>query len=549
MKFGSVPVDRAAGSVLAHTLRVPGGRVLKKGRVLSGADAAALAAAGLREVTVATLEPDDVAEDAAAAAVAAVAAGAGVRADAASTGRCNLRATQRGLLRIDRARIDRLNLVDESMTLACLEPHALVEAGTMVATVKVIPFSVPSAVLERCLAICREEPALLRVAALRPRRAGLILTELPGTRGAVLDRAAASQRTRLAALDSTIAREIRCAHEPGRVAAAIRELADEGHDPILLLGASAMVDRGDVIPAALEAAGGRILHMGMPVDPGNLLLLGELGDTPVVGIPGCARSLRPSGFDWVLERLVAGVPVSREDVTAMGVGGLLQEAPGRPQPREGERPGSAPAGPQVGAIVLAAGQSRRMGARNKLCAEVEGKPMVAWVVDHVAAAGVGPVVVVTGHEAHAVREALAGRDVVFAHNPDFASGMSTSLRSGLEALEGPVDAALVCLGDMPWVLPEHIAAVLAAFDPRGERPICAPVHERKRGNPVLWPARYFPELLRLEGDRGARSLLDRHADEVTWVALDDDGVNLDADTPDALEALRACGLRAGRTEG
>jgi molybdenum cofactor cytidylyltransferase len=164
--------------------------------------------------------------------------------------------------------------------------------------------------------------------------------------------------------------------------------------------------------------------------------------------------------------------------------------------------------------------------------------VVACAVDALLASPARPVVVVTGHEAERVRAALAGRDVRFAHNPAFEAGLSASLRAGLAALGGEVDAALVCLGDMPLVRAEHAAALIAAFEASGRRAICAPRFEERRGHPVLWPARYFAELAALRGDAGARDLLDARAGEVCYVPVGDAGVVLDVDTPEALAALQ-----------
>ena len=189
---------------------------------------------------------------------------------------------------------------------------------------------------------------------------------------------------------------------------------------------------------------------------------------------------------------------------------------------------------RVGAVVLAAGLSRRMGEANKLLAAVDGAPMIARCVDAVLASSARPVVVVTGHEAARVRGALADRELVFAHNPEPGAGLSASLRTGIAALDEKVDGALVCLGDMPWVRPEHLEALFAAFEASGGRSICAPTFDRKRGNPVLWPARHFAEIAALAGDSGARALLDAHAGDVCYVPVADAGVTLDVDTPDAL---------------
>jgi molybdenum cofactor cytidylyltransferase len=192
----------------------------------------------------------------------------------------------------------------------------------------------------------------------------------------------------------------------------------------------------------------------------------------------------------------------------------------------------ATAGPgRVGAVVLAAGLSRRMGAANKLLLELEGAPLIARCVDAVLGSTARPVVVVTGHEAPRVRAALAGRAVRFAHNAEPEQGLAASLRVGLAALGDELAGAVVCLGDMPWVRADHVEALLAAFAASAGRAICVPTFGAQRGNPVLWPARYFAEIRAQTGDRGARSLLAAHADQVCYVPVSDPGVTLDVDTP------------------
>lgn len=541
MKFGAVPAARSRGLILAHGVRLSG-QVFKKGRVLSGADVALLRAAGIETVSGARLEADDVAEDAAAETVARAVAGAGLALGTAFTGRCNLFAEGRGLLVVDGARVDRINLLDEAVTLGTLPAFAPVEPGQMVATVKIIPFAAPRRVVEECAAAASGGP-VLRLAKFAGRTVGLIQTRLPGTRESVLDSTTGAVSARLAGLEGTLAAEIRCAHERREVAEAIGRLRARGCDTILVAGASAIVDRRDVVPAAVVEAGGAIDHFGMPVDPGNLLLLARLGPARVLGLPGCARSLKLNGFDWVLRRIFAGIAVEAADVMRMGAGGLLTEIPNRPQPRASAAPqadgGAAPARaqPRIAALVLAAGESRRMGARNKLLIEVDGAPMVRRVAAAALASRAAPVVVVTGHEAGRVRAALAGLDVAFAHNPDHAEGMSGSLRCGLAALGPGLDGVVICLGDMPRTDAATIDRLIAGFDPAAGRAIGVPTWRGKRGNPVLWAARYFDEIRRLAGDVGARHLIGDHAAAVYEIESPDRSVTLDVDTPEALDDL------------
>ena len=537
MKFGLTPVGEALGAVLAHTHRLPAGGAFKKGRVLASADLDRLHAAGFEAVTVARMEPGDLSEDDAAGRLATAAAGPGVRTSAASTGRCNLYAQHRGLLVFDGADVDAANTVDEALTVGTLANHSVVEASSMVATVKVIPFAVAESLVRRCERIM---DGLLQVRSFLPRRAGLIVTTLPGMHEKQLQRASKAQHTRVSFLGGQVAREVRCPHDEEEVAAAIRLLHAEALNPILVMGASAIVDRGDVVPRAIERAGGELVHMGMPVDPGNLMLLGRWGSSDIIGVPGCARSLKPSGYDWVLQRLAAGVTVTKQDIMRMGTGGLLNEIQSRPLPRRSLD--ATPPSAKIVGLVLAAGQSRRMGPQNKLLAEVDGVPMVTRVVQTLVDAGLERLIVVTGHEADAVQAALSGfQGIEFVHNADYADGLSTSLRTGIRALDTDVDGALVALGDMPWVRADHVSQLLGAFDPQG---VCVPVHDRKRGHPVLWGARFFPEFEKLVGDVGARHLLEKHSDDVRLVPIDDRGVHVDVDTPEALEQLRTQWSRA-----
>lgn len=537
MIFGPTLVEEAEGAILAHSLR-QGELSFKKGRILSAADVAALAATGLRTVVAARLEAGDRHEDAAASAIAESVIGPGLSATAAFTGRANLIAAARGLLVVARERLDALNLVDEAVTLATLPPYGLVEPRQMVATIKIIPFAVPEAVLHRCLEIARRDGPLIRVAPLRRRKVGLVQTVLPGFKETLLDKTKAAVDSRLAALDCPPAEELRCAHEEAAVAEAIGELQARGCRVVLLSGASAIVDRRDVLPAGILAAGGSVTHFGMPVDPGNLILIGRAGEAELIGLPGCARSPKLNGFDWVLQRLLADLPIGREEVMRMGAGGLLKEIADRPLPRAAAVEAAAPGrAPRIGALLLAAGQSHRMGRVNKLLAEVAGKLMVRRVAECLIASAAEPVLVVTGHQHKAVEAALADLGTIFVHNPDFAAGLSTSLRHGLAALPEDLDGVVVALGDMPRLKPRVIDKLIAAFDPLEGRSICIPTWHGKRGNPVLLARRFFAELQTISGDVGAKALIGDYPEMVCEVPVEDDGVLIDADTPAALKAL------------
>jgi molybdenum cofactor cytidylyltransferase len=545
VKFGATPIDEATGAILAHSWRANGIN-FAKGRVLSQDDVDKLKKAGAASIVAARLDPEDMHEDEAAATLAKALAGKGIEITAPFTGRCNHFASEAGLAIIDHERIDALNELDESVTVATLAPYARVTPRQMVATVKIIPYAAPRTAVSRAMEVAKSaNQPLVSVAPFKPMRAGLVQTRLPGTRDKVLDKAVGTTGKRLSSLGGSLAGERRCAHEAAAIAAALEELKSEGCDLYLIAGASAIVDRHDVVPAGIEQAGGKVMHFGMPVDPGNLLLTGEFDGKPVLGLPGCAKSPKYNGFDMVLERLAAGLPVRRAEIVRMGAGGLLAEIPTRPQPRddsddEGEGLQHAP---KVAVVLLAAGRSTRMGGPNKMLAEANGQPLVVHAVKAALASQAVEIVVVVGHMADQVRPAIekavpANARLRFAINPDFAEGLSTSVRAGIAALGSGIDAAVVQLGDMPGVTSGLLDRLMAAFSPVEGRSICVPTVAGKRGNPVLWARRFFAEISKIAGDTGAKHLIGEHSDLVCEVEMTGDAAITDIDTPEALAAWR-----------
>lgn len=534
MKFGSFSLEEARGGIAVHSIRKDK-LVLKKGTIIDDTEIVALRAAGIVEIVVAKLESGDIGENEAAQALAEAAKGNNVRAEEAFTGRANLFAESAGVLVVDKSTIDRLNAVDEAITFATLPAFSPVREGHMIATAKIIPFAVGSTPHRATLEIAKDAGGLVRVAPYLIKNIGVISTRLPGLAEKVIDKTLKVTRERLAPAGATIVAERRIDHDTAELAAAIRQMLQAGAELVLIFGASAIADRRDAIPAAIEMSGGRIEHFGMPVDPGNLMLIGEVDAIPVLGAPGCARSPKENGFDWVLSRLLAGLPVTRKEVAAMGVGGLLMEIVTRRQPREEV---AAEARKKIAAIVLAAGRSSRMRGPNKLLEQFQGKRLVRRVVEAAIASKASPVVVVTGHDETAVREALADLNVRFTGNADYAEGLSTSLQAGVRTLEEDIAGAVICLGDMPGVSAALIDRLIDTFQPERGALIVAPSRNGQRGNPVLWARRFFPEILKLEGDIGARKLVESYAEGVVEVTVEDDGAFHDIDTPEALELAR-----------
>ena len=530
MKFACIPPEEAVGALLAHTLRVEGAN-FRKGRPLTGEDAQALRRAGVDRVMAVRLGGGDLDENSAAAMLAARLAGGGVRCSAPSNGRVKLYAESSGLVRIDEERIHEINALGENAALATLAPMTKVDARQVVATLKVVPLALGSGAVAE---LRRSFRPTLSVAAFRTLRIGLVQTRFAGTKAALLDKTSAVTKSRVESLGGSVVAELRCAHDEAAVTEVVLRLLRSKIDVLLMIGASATVDRRDCIPRGIEGAGGELLRLGMPVDPGHLTLLARSGDLPILVAPGSARSSRHSSFDLLLQRLAAGMEVQADGITALGVGGLKKILYAVPDAESFVRHP-----PAVAAVVLAAGCSRRMGTVNKLFAEVGGESMLSRVVQEALASGVCAVYVVTGFERARVEAVLRGCPVHLVHNPCFAEGISTSISAGLDALPDEVAGALICLGDMPAVSADVLDRIIAAFDPRQGSAACVPTYRGKRGNPVLWSRRFFAQIRGIRGDAGARHLIGEHADSVCEVPINDAAILLDADSPHSLARLEA----------
>jgi molybdenum cofactor cytidylyltransferase len=283
---------------------------------------------------------------------------------------------------------------------------------------------------------------------------------------------------------------------------------------------------------AVEAAGGQVARLGLPADPGNLLMMARLDEVPVIGMPGCARSPRLNGFDWVLQLVLAGIEIDDDEIADMAIGGLLMEIASRPLPRkmvERRRPSNI----TIGGVLLAAGSSRRMGEINKLVIEIDGEPLVRRAARAMLDGGIKDLIVVTGHQRDEVVAALHGLEVTFAHNADFAAGQAGSVAAGITALPGVVSGALIALGDMPYIAPDLVAEMIRDHSGLGdhETRISFPVHEGRRGNPVLWGRGFFAALGELSGDMGGRQVLSENPAAVNSIGWHDDSIHRDIDTP------------------
>lgn len=545
MKFGPCALSDCLDAILVHAVYLPDGRIAK-GTCLTSDHLSRLRANGIDDIIVARLEDGDLGEDAAADMIAKAMMPANVRLSVAATGRVNIYATQRGLLRVDRLRLRDINMVDEGITLSTVQHNQLVEAGDLIATLKIIPYSVAETAVATVIGLGAGEP-VISFHALRPRSFGLIQTRIPGMADKILKATEQTAKQRLNQLGCALVDSRVVAHEAAAINQAITASRANGPAVMLIAGGSAIADRRDEVPMGVIAAGGRIDHFGLPVDPGNLLMLSHIDEMPVIGMPGCARSIKMNGFDWILHLLLADLRIDAAEIDDMAAGGLLMEIVSRPLPRRMvERRQISNA--TIGGVLLAAGQSQRMGAQNKLLAEIDGVPIIRRTAQALLDGGLNDLVIVTGHEHRLVAAALDDLPVTCIYNDEYQSGQASSVACGVRHHQnGSHAAVLIALGDMPLVRPELIAALLRDHSslPDATDRITLPVFDGRRGNPVIWGRGFFDELVALTGDAGGRIIFAENKNAVNSLGWPDDSIHLDIDTPEALAPLKKASPKKG----
>ncbi len=485
MRFGGVPVADAAGSILAHSIQVEGRR-FRKGTVLAESDASLLAAAGISEVTVAMLSESDVGEDEAASRLAdALLAGtAGLSRSAAFTGRANIYADAAGVVEFDVEAVARLNGINPAITLATLSNLSRVAPRSLVATAKIITFAVPAADLDEAL---KAAPGIMGHFPVMRTDASLIVTRIEGQGERLVEKGRSSIAARLARLGIELLETRVVPHRQDAVGAAF---SSSGGSLLLLLTGSATSDPLDVGPQGLRLAGGEVHRFGIPVDPGNLLFHGRLGDRPVIGLPGCARSPALNGADWILERIACGLEPTDRDLAELGVGGLLKEIPSRPQPRAGKA--EAFSRPHVAVLILAGDRPDSIGG---LVAAAQASD-----AEFIRVAGADGV----QDQPAGIPQSPKAVDFVVADSVDRAG----QLKAGVDSLSPPTDAVLLLRPGGADPDPAQLNRIIAAFSPKDGREICRIAAAEGLGPaPVLFGSRFFESLSEVTGNRGEADLI------------------------------------------
>lgn len=327
MKFDSLPLAKAEGKILAHNISGPdGSRALKKGTALSTADLAVLEDIGQTEVYVAELDQGDLNENPAAQRVAIAASGSGLDFVAPNVGRVNIKSQFSGIFRVNRELLQEFNQFEE-IAIATLLENCVVRPEQVVAKVKIIPFAVSNKNISALEQITANLGPVIHVDQLKLQNVSLILMGSASAEARIEKRFKEPIQARLEVLGSALLSVKYVSMHPGSnevtLVEILMEMKDAGVDLIIIAGETAIMDRNDLAPRAIENAGGDVISLGAPVDPGNLLMLAYIEDLPVLGAPGCAASKKKNILDEILPRLLVGERLFREDVAALGHGGLL----------------------------------------------------------------------------------------------------------------------------------------------------------------------------------------------------------------------------------
>ncbi len=517
MFFGKISVKNSKGNILAHTLNV-NNKKLSKGKIISREDIKLLINSGYETITCAVSDKNDIHEDKIAKLSGKLFSNNSIIIEEPFTGRANLLAKKSGLLVIDERTINKFNSTSEHITLATLNNYSRINKGDMIATIKIIPFYVNSSVLNKINKIVLNKAIYIH--SFNKKAVGLILTH-NNLENIKLNTISKNRITeRLEKLNSYLKVICTCAHDEQLISKHIKNILKQKCDLILILGASAIIDKNDIIPTAIKASNGQIIRFGMPVDPGNLLLIGKIKNVPVIGLPGCARSPSLNGFDWVLERLISDINLSNKDVYEMGVGGLLKTL---------NKNKSKINTYKVSNIILAAGQSKRMSHVNKLLLTIGNKTMIEKVINMACKSIANSNVIVLGHENKEL-EKFVNKDFIIAKNNDYKKGLSTSVKKGISALPDDCDAAIILLGDMPKITSRLINDLIKAYAPNKNKHIVTPSYNGKRGNPILIGRKFFPDILNLKGDMGAKNILTQNKDVILNLPQKNNSSMIDIDT-------------------
>ena len=534
MKILGLDPEESLGSVIAQTYNLPG-KTISKGTFVTSEIVDYFKEFDVQTILCAVPANGDIHEDEAAEAISNAIDKNQIYVEKASTGRVNFKSQSLCLVRYERALIREVNLVDESIAFSIVEHNQLLAKNDLIATLKIIPFFTQKKYVDQVISILAKNE-LFKTHSLNKKKVSLIQTSFEWQKKSMFKATSNVTRNRLEALDCSLNEEKLICHDYKALCSEIRSSTGSGIDILLISGASAITDRSDYIPKAILSEGGEIIQYGLAVDPGNLLLIGKVGNTTVIGMPGCARSPKLNGFDWVLQLLMADIPISREELAEMGAGGLLMEIASRPLPRALAKSVSKREKKVMG-VILAAGNSTRMGKDYKLLRNIGDAPLIRNTAIEMLKSDLDSCSIVLGYQSDKVADVIKDLNVNLILNPLWKEGQASSLRAAINTLDSTYSDLLIMLGDLPGIKSIHINSIIEEHlltDNRKSK-ITIPSFKGQKGNPVIWGRSFIDDLSNLEGDVGGRTLFSEHPAAINILEMDDPWVVKDIDTPEDFE--------------
>ena len=538
MKILGLDPQESLGSVIAQTYHLPG-KTISKGTVVTSEIVDYFKEGDVQNILCAVPDKGDIHEDEAANIISNAIDRSHIYIESASTGRVNFKSRSLCLVRYKRDLIKKVNLVDESIAFSIVEHNQLLAKNDLIATLKIIPFFTKKKYVDQVISILANNE-LFKTHSLNKKEVSLIQTTFEWQKKSMFKATSTVTRNRLEALDCSLNEEKLIRHDYKVLCSEIRSSIKSGIDILLISGASAITDRSDYIPKAILSEGGEIIQYGLAVDPGNLLLVGKIDNTTIIGMPGCARSPKLNGFDWVLQLLMADIPVVKEELADMGAGGLLMEIASRPLPRALAKSVNKREKKIMG-VILAAGNSTRMGKDNKLLKNIDGAPLIRNIALEITKSDLDSCSIVLGYQSDKVADVIKDLNINLILNPLWKEGQASSLKAALNSLTSSYSDLLIMLGDLPGIKSDHINRIIEEHLSSENRrsKITIPSFKGEKGNPVIWGRSFFHDLSNLEGDMGGRALFGLHPAAINLIEMDDPSVLTDTDTPEDFESFIA----------
>ena len=522
------------GDILAHSIFLKVGRI-RKGKIISQEDINLMLQDGIENIYVGEFDNDDLDENYASKKIAEAICVDGVTRSPTYSGKTNITSKYDGLIEIDKEKVFELNRLSTNIAVSTLNNHDIVYNGDHILSVKIISYAINKADLEKIINFLNTNK-IIQLKPFKSLKFGVIYTESVNEKKNIIEKTKKSIKSRVSDYNSTIMDEIIVKHDIEAIKLALEKQLTMDIDCLLFFLSSSVADVSDILPSIISEFGGKITSYGMPLDPGNLTLSGYINNHKILVAAGSARSDALNGLDWHLNSLHAGIEIDQDIIDSLGVGGLLKDidfAVRRKRISKNINTKKA----NIAAIVLSAGESKRMGEDNKLLLKVNGKTIIANYIENISKSNVSEILVVTGHQSDLIQGELEKYDVNFIYNPDYKDGMSTSLRAGINALSTNIDAAMICLPDMPLIGIYEINKLIDYYNPKIGNEICIATSNEQRGNPVLWDKKYFNELSDIKGDKGGRHLLSQYEEKSVEVNLGE-AVSFDVDTKSSYNSLK-----------